>query len=208
MVVDRSATTGSGSKDALPPDTTIVTSVQGVARTHMALSNVLEQRKHRALTPYNANAWESQLCTAGLLGRYKNLPDGLRVGFRINIPQITRTQDPPNKESIVTFAPEFLKIVNAEIAKGRYIGPFSRTDLEHLIGPFQSSPLSIIPKPGRPGRFRIVQNYSFPHTPSLRFPNPSINSTIDSDLFPSTWGTFNAICLLIRRLPPGSQAAM
>jgi hypothetical protein len=65
----------------------------------------------------------------------------------------------------------------------------------------------MIPKPGRPGKFRLIQNFSFPINPSPRFPNPSINNAIDSSLFLCTWGKFSTICLLISHLPPGSQAA-
>ena len=77
--------------------------------------------------------------------------------------------------------------------------------MESLIGPFQSSPFSIIPKPGRPNNFCILQNYSFPHNISNTFPNHSINSSINSDDFPTTWGTFTVISLLIHQLPPNSQ---
>ena len=36
----------------------------------------------------------------------------------------------------------------------------------------------------------------------------SINSNIDSHDFPCTWGTFSTVCLIIHRLPPGSQASI
>jgi hypothetical protein len=85
--------------------------------------------------------------------------------------------------------------------------PLHRSGLESLIGPFQSSPFSIIPKPAKPDKFHILQNYSFPHLPSLAFPNPSVNSFINSNDFPTTWGTFSVISLLLHRLPPGSQIA-
>ena len=65
----------------------------------------------------------------------------------------------------------------------------------------------MIPKPGRPGKFRLVQNFSFPLNPSPLFSNPSINDAIDASLFPCTWGKFSTIYLLVSRLPLGSQAA-
>jgi hypothetical protein len=37
---------------------------------------------------------------------------------------------------------------------------------------------------------------------------PSINSGIDADNYPCTWGTFDVVCLAISRLPPGSQASV
>ena len=97
-------------------------------------------------------------------------------------------------------------MVSNEFKKGRYIGPCTRQEVEALIGPFQSSPLSWVPKPGKPGKYRAVHNFSFPHTPTPEF--ASINSSIDADLYPCTWGTFATICFTIFNLPPGSQAAI
>ena len=87
------------------------------------------------------------------------------------------------------------------------MGPFSRQLTEFLIGPFQSSPFSIIKKPGKPSRFRLLQNYSYPYNITPLHPNPSINSYLDLDDFPTTWGTFSIISLLIHQLPLNSQIA-
>src|ERR1700683_3236874 len=76
------------------------------------------------------------------------------------------------------------------------------------IGPLQSSPFSIIPKLCKPGKFCILQNYSFPHKPTFAFPNPYINSHINSNDFPTIWGTLSLISLLIQWLPPQSQLAL
>ena len=38
---------------------------------------------------------------------------------------------------------------NKEFKRGRYIGPCTCQEVESLIGPFQSSPLSLIPKPSK-----------------------------------------------------------
>ena len=82
--------------------------------------------------------------------------------------------------------------------------------METLISPFWSSPFSIIPKLGQVDKYHNIQNYSFPSSTSSNFPNSSINSQVDSDLFPMTWGTFSVItiALLIHQLLPGSQLAM
>src|ERR1700678_1324034 len=68
------------------------------------------------------------------------------------------------------------------------------------------SPLSWVPRRGKPGQYRAVHNFSFPHTPTHDV--ASINSTIDADLYPCTWGTFATVCFTIFNLPPGSQAAI
>lgn len=171
------------------------------------LKSVLELRRSQALTPYNAQVWESLLVESGLAQRYPSLPEGLRSGFIINIPNIISTQTPPNNSTIKELQVQFNKIINLELQKGRYIGPFSRQKMEDFLGPFQSSPFSIIPKPGRPDHFRIIQNYSFPHNTTLLHPNPSINSFLNPDEFPTTWGTFTIISLIIHQLPPHSQIA-
>jgi len=82
---------------------------------------------------------------------------------------------------------------------------YSQSKIESVFGRFQTSPLSIIPKPGRPGKFHIIQNLSFPHSSE---PVSSINSCISSDLFPCSYGTFTIVSHLISHLPPGSQAAI
>lgn len=97
-------------------------------------------------------------------------------------------------------------MVTKEFTKGRYIGPCTRQEVELLIGPFQSSPLSWVPKPGKPGKYRAVHNFSHPHTPSST--TASINCSINVDTFPCTWGTFTTICFTIHNLPPGFQAAI
>ena len=100
----------------------------------------------------------------------------------------------------------FNQIVNTECEqKKRYIGPFSQAELEAEIGPFQTSPISIIPKPGPPEKFRMVQNLSYSRN---AHPVPSINAPIDTSQFPSTWGTFATMCALIASIPPGTEAAV
>ena len=105
-----------------------------------------------------------------------------------------------------SFAEHWQAIVEDEFAKGRYLGPFSQAEVEEHIGPFQTSPLSIIPKPGRPGKYRLVQNLSYPTHP--RADPPSVNSAIDSSRYACTWGTFAVISYIAHHLPPGSQAAI
>ncbi|KAG2340315.1 hypothetical protein BDR05DRAFT_890214, partial [Suillus weaverae] len=45
----------------------------------------------------------------------------------------------------------------SEQAAGRYSTGFSPADLEHLIGPFRTSPLGLVPKP-HSSKFCIVQD--------------------------------------------------
>lgn len=183
------------------------TSAQGVEPPRTEPKDALERRRLMPLTPYKAEAWRQELRRAGLLERFAKIPDGLRLGFKIDFPPVKSIQVPPNKSSITEYQIEFESIIQKELDKGRYIGPFRAETLESIIGPFQSSPLSIIPKPGKPGKFRIVQNFSFPVSTNVSHPNPSINSYINANDFPTTWGKFSIIYLIIANLPPGSEAA-
>ena len=178
-----------------------------VAPPPMASSAALARRRHQALTPYNPDTWESVILSANLSERFGNIPHGLRYGFMINFPDIHRVQSPFNAPSVDIYHEQLHEIVHKEITKGRYIGPFTLTHIHDAIGPFQSSPLSIIPKPGRPGKFRLVQNFSFPHNPTPPHISPSINSHINPQDFPTTWGKFSIVYLLASRLPPGSEVA-
>ena len=172
----------------------------------MEPKRALEHRRRNPLTPYNKEAWAEQLAVLGLEGRYPRLMQGLTEGFDLGIPHIGGTYIPPNHPSIIPLANVYKQIVDSEFTAGRYIGPFTQTELEWVLGPFQSSPLSLVPKTSSPGSYRAVHDFSHPHNPS---PNAaSINSHIDGDKFPCTWGTFSTVALLIARLLPGSQASI
>jgi hypothetical protein len=130
----------------------------------------------------------------------------LNNGFSAGIPAISVTYTSPNNASVEEHVNEFIYSINLEFGKSRYIGHASRDQLEKLLGPFQTSPLSIIPKPNKPGKFRLIQNCSHPHNPLKAI--SSINSHIVSDSYPCTWGTFRTMALIIENLPPGSEGAV
>jgi hypothetical protein len=200
------ASTGTFDVDARQMVTTTVISVQDAETKTMALKTALELRKRQALTPYNANAWDLLLRECNLLVKYPKLPNSLRHGFDAGIQRIYKTATPNNGPTLHIHSDAYQQIVNKEFERGRYIGPCSRNEVEALIGPFQSSPLSLVPKPGKPGKFRAVHNFSYPHTPLSQL--SSINYAIDSNMYPCTWGTFSTICYTIHNLPPGSQASI
>jgi len=166
----------------------------------------LKRKRLNANSSYHPEAWREALEKAGLLLRYPNLPISLALGFDAGVPPISITFIPLNCPSTSEHAVTFQKIIENKLHKGRYIGPLTQAETQALIGPFQTLPLSIIPKSGKSGKFRIIQNLSFPHSPDHGV--HSINSTIDPDHFPCTWGTFAIVSLVIARLPPGSEAAV
>jgi len=170
----------------------------------MELRSAVSQRRRKPLTPLVADRWETDLRIASLHMKYAQIPEYIRHGAQAGIPRINQSYTPPNTESTETLKEAFSEIIQSEFNKGRYLGPFSQEELEREIGPFQSSPLSLVPKAGNPGRYRLIQNLSHPHS---NRPTPSINSLLESDDFPCTWGTFCTVCTVIRHLPRGSQAA-
>lgn len=188
--------------------TNCTTNVPVAEARNTALKDALEARKGRALTPYKPEGWARLLNETGLINRYPHIPKCLVSGFSGGIPPIKCTYKPPNNPTIEQHSEAFWSIINLEFSKGRFFGPFTAKDLESTVGCFQTAPLSLVPKPGKPGKFRLVQNLSFPHNPSPSEPISSINSRVDSDSFPCTYGTFSTICLSIWRLPPGSQGAV
>ena len=198
-----SAQTGNDQTAAptLPENT--CTNVPDVALQSTALTHV-HPPNPEVRTPLVAEEWRTALTDAGILGKYPQIPHFITHGADAGIPRLYFTFTPPNHPSIATNQTIFNEIVNTEFQKGRYWGPFSKTEIESIIGPFQTSPLSLVPKPGKPGKFRLIQNLSYPRNLSgVR----SINSSIESDLYPCSWGTFSTVAIIIRSLPPGSLGA-
>jgi hypothetical protein len=204
-----SVTTGKGQMDVQAPHrhTEGDTNVQVAEKQATELRCALARRRQTPLTPYKAEAWKSHLIAAGLISKYPSILEGLVNGFIMGFPKIVHTFAPSNHLYAKDLHKYLMQNINHELEVGWYIGPFRRGELEELIGPFQSSPLSIIPKPGKPGKYRIIQNFSFPYSPRDN-DTQSINSQVNPDDFPCTWGTFNTICQVVRHLPPGSQAAV
>lgn len=184
------------------------------------LNAAISQRRRTPCTPLKADVWEAYLVESGLIEKYPYIPRSIRSGFFIGVRQIFFTFTPPNRPAVHEFADAFRSIIKKEVDSGRYLGPFSKQHLEDCIGPFQSSPLSLVPKAGKPGKFRLTQNLSHPHstiastvasvspsTSEIPHSISSINSSIEASDFPCTWGTFTVVSLWIWQLPPDSELA-
>ena len=166
----------------------------------------LKQRRHEPLIPYNREAWAKELSCCNLQGKYPLLVQGLMHGFDVGLPQVLHTYTLPNHISIHLLSDVYNNIVDNEFAAGHYIGPFTHTQVEAELSLFQTSPLSLVPKTLKPGKYWVVHNFTHPHSPLPKA--NSVNSRINSNDFPSTWGTFATVALLIAQLPPGSQASV
>ena len=128
--------------------TTRTTDAQDAGNLTTALRLALDLRKSNAHTPYAYTAWHAALTHYGLLSKYPFLPSLIQFGFNVGICAITSTFTPPNKASIEQHAIAFEDYVNNEFQKGHYLSPFTQAQIKSVLGPFQSSPLSIIPKLG------------------------------------------------------------
>ncbi|KAE8179247.1 hypothetical protein CF328_g9541, partial [Tilletia controversa] len=113
-----------------------------------------------AQRPLNADGFECVLLELGLMDDYGDLLAGLRNGFDFGIPPLRETRTPPNHLSATENEDVLGRIAASEIEKGRWAGPFTRTEVETVLGPFQSSPMGLIPKSN--GDWRLVQDLSYP----------------------------------------------
>lgn len=156
------------------------------------------------VTPFVSDAWDRALRSSGLLSQFHDVPYSIRNGFDMGTHSAPhKTYTPPNHASSLTHPQAILSYIHTELSLGRYTGPFSRSKLELLIGPFRTSPLGVVPKPGT-SDYRLVQDFSFPRNNPLL---PSINSEINLDDFRCDWGSFRQVVDIVLDAPPGSQAA-
>jgi hypothetical protein len=155
----------------------------------------LEESPHDAdpdfskiITPYSANAFHVYLSKAHLLDRYPELCFKLTHGFPLgNITDISTSFTPGNLASALPHRLFIQRYISDELNFGRFSGPFTQKELEAKIGPFRSSPIQVDVKPGEAGgqsKLRCCRNLSF--RGNLGF---SINDDINSEEFPTRWGT-------------------
>ena len=159
------------------------------------------------LTPIKVDVLENLLLSLGLLPKFDHVLESLRDGFDAGLPMSPPARSfTPKNHSTVNLDRQFIsKYIDEQLTLRRYAGPFAKAVLEGCIGPFHSSPLGLVPKPGAvEGALRMIQDLSFPRNdPNQR----SANSFIDSDLFQTEWGGFDDCAHLVLQLPRGSQCA-
>ena len=169
------------------------------------LPGTVNAAPYKITTPLNASHWYHALLSSGLLSRFHDVPTGIASGFKTGVYSIlSDTFIPANHKSALQnpFAVE--AHISKELRLNRYSGPFSPSQLQSLIGHFRTAPLGVVPKPNS-SAFRIIQDLSFPRGDDSR---SSVNSEINSDLFPCEWGTFAQCFFLAAKAPPGTQVAI
>ena len=162
-----------------------------------------KQDPRRVVTPLDPDGLELALRAFGIFDQWSHIVYSIRHGFDVGIEnRFSRTVVHPNHASS-NLNPDFISsYIQSEIAAGRYSCAFTRAELEDLIGPFCTSPPGLVPKDVT--SLRLIQDLSFPRHPS---PISSINSQVDSDKFPTSWGTFDTTSTLVLSLPEGCDAA-
>lgn len=154
--------------------------------------------------PINHVKTRSLLYKFGILHQWSHIIDGLQHGFDIGISgQPTNTLIFPNHNSS-KLDPDFISnYIEGEVKAGRYSTAFSPADLESIIGPFRTSPIGLVPKPGST-KLRMIQDLSYPRNDPH---TPSVNSLIDASQFPTAWGSFVNTSQMILSLPQGCELA-
>ena len=157
------------------------------------------------ITPFIPDEWERLLNNILPFNNFSDVPIGMRFGFDMGVHSPPAyTYSPPNHNSALLYPDHISSHIHNELSLGRYSGPFSRSRLESLIGPFRTSPLGTVPKSINSTERRVVQDLSFPRNdPNL----PSINDQINIEDFRCDWGTFNDIRNILINAPENSEAA-
>ncbi|KAE8255066.1 hypothetical protein A4X03_0g5620 [Tilletia caries] len=132
-------------------------------------------------SPLRSEGFKTLLEHHNLLSAFLELVEGLENGFNFGIPPITVTRTPPNHKSATSDLKTLNSAIEKEIGLGRACGPYTKEEVEDLVGPFQTSPLGLVPKPN--GKWRMVQDFSYPRKGEY----PAIYNYIASDEFVCAW---------------------
>jgi hypothetical protein len=163
-----------------------------------------ESDPRSVFTPVDPIKTKILLRLFNIYNKWSHVITGLREGFDvgINFHQVKLFYFKNHASSRID--PEFISAyMESEQVSGRYSCPYTPSELVALIGPFQTSPIRLTPKPNS-SKFQLIQDLFFPRNhPTVQ----SINAGICSDDFSMAWGTFELTTALILSLPPGCQAA-
>jgi len=166
---------------------TLSTSAPSVeARATEPIQNPASEVFQRVVTPYDPKAFNHFLKCFDLSEKYPDLVFNLQHGFPIgNIPPPTHTYIPKNHKSALDHIDVIHTYCQEEVSLGRMSGPFSADEVFNILGGhFVSSPLGVVEKAGEPGKLRVVRDLSFQNPDGY-----SVNGFLDSDDFPTEWGT-------------------
>jgi hypothetical protein len=152
-------------------------------------------------TPLRIDRWRFFLDKFNLTNNYADVLHGIEFGFSYRSSlSISETRIYPNMRSASDFPEVIDKKIEKELAAGRYKGPFTKLELEKLIGPFIAHPLGVVRK-DESSKPRLVEDLSYPHS------GDSINSLTDVSDLSLDWGGLAETISIMVSAPEGTQAA-
>jgi hypothetical protein len=152
-------------------------------------------------TPLRLDRWRHHLGSFNLINEYAELLHGIEFGFSYKSSlSITETRVYPNMRSAREYPEVIDKKIEKELAAGRYKGPYTKAELESLIGPFIAHPLGVVKKDAT-SKPRLVEDLSYPHD------GDSVNSLTDVSDMTLDWGGLAETIEIMVCAPEGTQAA-
>jgi hypothetical protein len=115
---------------------------------------------------------------------------------------INKTRIYPNHSSAHENRGAVNEMIVKELRNGRYHGPYSKAQLEAILGPFISHPLGAVPKSDGI-RWRIIEDLSWPRNSVV----PSVNDLSDYSDVPVEWGGMAEMIKLVITAKKGAQGA-
>jgi hypothetical protein len=152
-------------------------------------------------TPLRLDRWRYHLDRFNLANEYADVLHGIEFGFSYKSSlSISETHIYPNMRSALDFPDVIDRKIQKELDAGRYKGPFTRAELETLIGPFIAHPLGVVQK-DETSKPRLVEDLSYPHS------GDSINSLTDVSDMSLDWSGLAETIAIMVSAPEGTQAA-
>jgi len=136
------------------------------------------------------------------LDQFLDVVNGIESGFPLNSSiTIDSSRIFKNHNSAIEQPTIIEEMISSKLSARRFVGPFSQSELEDLLGPFIAHPLGLAPKSN--GKWRLVEDLSYPRSG----PIPSFNSLTDISDLPVDWGGFKEMVELVVTAIPGAQGA-
>ncbi|XP_071950801.1 uncharacterized protein [Antedon mediterranea] len=126
---------------------------------------------------------------------YREIVNGFEFGFRLLCANPPTPGVARNHLSAIQLPEQIEEFITKGLNLGRLAGPFSSPPLNNFV----SSPLGVVPK-AESGKFRIIQDLSYPR-------GASVNSGIPHDASQVSYDTIDVVINLVLKNGPGSLMA-
>jgi hypothetical protein len=146
--------------------------------------------------------WKHYLNLYNISSNHSTFLYSLEFGFsyRSSI-SISSTRVYANHASVRDNPEALTATIDKEVSLGRYKGPYTRQEVESLLGPFISHPCGLVDKSN--GKKRLTEDLSYPRNS----PIPSLNSLTDTSELKLDWGGMAEAIEMVITAPAGSQGA-